>query len=98
TCYDPAPAVTGFELDTETAGVGQPVTFTWQAESPDGLDLTCSLDPGDGSAPIAPGDCGSGSVVHTYATEGDITATLTVTDSEQRETVTELAFHVSLVP
>ncbi len=98
TCYDPAPQVTGFGLDVDNAGVGQPVTFAWQAESPDGLDLTCSLDPGDGSAPIAPGDCASGGVEHTYATEGDVTATLTVTDSEQRETVTELTFHVSLLP
>ncbi len=97
-CYDPAPQVTGLDLDTANVGVGQPVTFTWQAGSPDGLDLTCSLDPGDASAPITPADCGSGRVEHTYLAEGDVTATLTVTDSEQRATVTELAFHVSLLP
>jgi surface protein/VCBS repeat-containing protein len=98
TCYDPAPAVAGFALDTESVRAGKPVTFTWQAQSPEGLDLTCSLDPGDGGDPVTPGDCRNGHVAHTYLSEGDVSAALTVRDSEGRESKTELAFHVGYVP
>ena len=55
------------------------VHFEVASSDPDGDALTCSLDFGDGSAPL---DLCAGSVDHTYDAAGNYTAVLRVSDGE----------------
>ncbi|MEN2981126.1 MAG: PKD domain-containing protein [Thermus sp.] len=60
--------------------------FAWNVQDPEGDALTCTLETGDGTRVTG---C-SGDYTHTYATPGEYTARLRVTDgkgaSAQRET------------
>lgn len=96
-CYDPAPKVGGLAFEPAGPHAGSPVSFAWQAASPDGLALSCTLDLGDGTA-VTPSDCGAGGVTHTYMAEGAYTVRLVVTDEEGREAERELVVPVGYLP
>lgn len=80
-----APEITAFSA-TGSARTAEPMTFTWQVQDADqdsnGDTLSCTLNPGDGTAPYQIADCqATTSQTHSYQTAGTFTATLTVRDS-----------------
>lgn len=82
-CYLPGPEVNDLAANPSSATTGTAIAFTWLAVSPGNETLACSLDPGDGSAPIQAPKChlaGNQTSSHTYATSGTFEVTLTVTD------------------
>lgn len=71
----------GWTLTATPASGESPLTvgFSWSGLDPNGPVLTCSLEPGDGSPAIEVGDCANvTSAQHTYASDGNYSATLFV--------------------
>jgi Leucine-rich repeat (LRR) protein len=79
-----APEITAFSA-TGSTRTDEPVTFSWQVQDADqainGGTLSCTLNPGDGTAPYQIADCQATTrQEHTYQTADTFTATLTVRD------------------
>lgn len=94
-CRDAAPVITDFGLADAPAQAGTPTVFSWQASSPAGEKLSCTLEPGDGSSPATIDDCaGASSHEHTYPDAGEYRAVLTVSDASGHRAVKDLAVTV----
>lgn len=75
-----APEIISFSA-ASSARTDEAVTFSWQVQDADSDPLSCTLNPGDGSAPYQIANCqATTSQDHTYQTPGTFTATLTVRD------------------
>src|SRR5690625_3941435 len=73
--------VTSFTAPDD-ARVGEAVEFSWQVTHDDGGQLSCSFDPGDGSAvqDLAEADCAAGSLSYAYTAVDSVIAVFSVED------------------
>src|SRR5690625_1165002 len=73
--------VTSFTAPDD-ARVGEAVEFSWQVTHDDGGQLSCSFDPGDGSAvqDLAEADCAAGSLSYAYTAVDWVIAVFSVED------------------
>ena len=79
--------VVDFRADPNPAETGEATTFTWQILDDSGEQLSCTLDPGDGSRSEVISECdGDTTHAHTYRRAGTYSATLTVSGSEDSAT------------
>lgn len=78
----PGPPVISTFTALGSARVGDAVEFSWQVTHDVGGQLTCSFDPGDGSAgqDLAEADCAAGSLSYAYTAVDSVTAVFTVED------------------
>ena len=82
------PVINDFEVDPATGKAPLTVNFSFDVTSGSGTE--CTLDFGDGSAPVTLTDCATGNLGTVYLDPGVYTPTLTVTDDNgaTSETVT----------
>ena len=75
------PVIERFETSSGRVDVGSEVVLSWAVTDAEGAALTCTIDFGDGSAPVRVDNCsGTDTRSYRYLDRGDFSARLTVTD------------------
>jgi hypothetical protein len=93
------PQVTAFSCAASQVDTRVDLPCTAEARHPTGEALRCTLDPGDGRAPLALGDCSTATpFTLRYLEPGAVRAILTVTDEAGRLTSRPLALTVTGLP
>jgi hypothetical protein len=92
TLYLKAPPTASFAYTPPAPTVGETVTFTSNSTDPNGFIVSRNWDFGDGT--VGSGD----TVTHTYATSGDFTVNLTVTDNDGLTYTTTKSITVNQAP
>jgi hypothetical protein len=103
------PRVDNFTVSNSSAGVAEPIQFSWTVSDPNGDILSCLLNFGDGSRILTISDCANvNSQSYQYVLDRNYVATLTVLDPETEQasatvniavsgTMTQVAFSDPLV-